>query len=392
MGLKVCQICAVDFTLKHFLLPLIDGMQDAGWEVTSVCSDGPAVSELRSRGYRIETIDIARSYNLLQHVRSIWALIRFFKKHKFDVLHVHTPVAALIGRIAAKWVGIPTVVYTAHGFYFHDEMPSWKRRIFVFLERIGGYLTHLLFTQSTEDAAAAVREGIFPAERVLAIGNGVDPSRFNPSLTGDSGIQRRDLGIPEDAFVIGIIARLVQEKGVSEFLEAAVESAKSKDNLYFLMVGERLVSDHAGHVASDLERASAFLGKRLILTGSRADIPDLLNTMDVFCLPSWREGMPRTIIEAMMMGKAVIATNIRGSREEVLDEETGILVPTRSPKALTEAMLRCASDPNRTKAMGASGRSRALKLYDERHVVALQVDRIARYQSRPRKSGHDDKC
>lgn len=379
MGLKVCQLCAIDFTLKHFLLPLIDGMRDAGWEVTAVCSDGPAIAGLRERGYVIETVRIERSFNLFCHVRSMRALVRLFKARRFDVVHVHTPVAALIGRVAARIAGVRTIVYTAHGFYFHDEMPAWKRRIFVWLEKFGAAYTDLLFTQSEEDARIAEIEHLAPPGRVLAIGNGVDPSRFDPERIGDGRAMRRQLGIPEDAFVVGIIARMVQEKGVGEFLRAAVHVAKNNPRVCFLMVGERLSSDHAGNVAGDFEQASAVLANRLILTGARSDVPELLAAMDVFCLPSWREGMPRTIIEAMMMGKPVVATNIRGSREEVVAGETGYLVSTRDPQALAEAFLRCAANTVVAKKMGYAGRKRALKLYDERRIVARQVARIEEY-------------
>jgi len=138
MILKVCQLCAVDFSLKKFLLPLIDGMDRHGWEVTSVCSSGPYVEGLRRSGYRVETIPIARSYNPFLALRSVLMLVLFFRRERFHVLHTHTPVAALIGRIAGRLAGIPLVVYTAHGFYFHENMPSWKRSVFVLLERFGG--------------------------------------------------------------------------------------------------------------------------------------------------------------------------------------------------------------------------------------------------------------
>lgn len=379
MGLRVCQLCAVDFTLKHFLLPLIDGMQNHGWEVTAVCSDGPEIPGLRARGYAVHTIPISRSLNVFRHAVSVVRLAAYFRQQRFDILHVHTPVAALVARVAAFLARMPVVVYTAHGFYFHDEMPSWKRRLFVSLERFAGRFTDLLFTQSAEDAETAVQEGISPAADTLAIGNGVDAGRFDPSVIGDGREMRRALGIPEAAFVIGIIARQVIEKGIMEFLEAAILAAGKNTEIHILMVGERLASDHAGDVEAELERASAALGKRLVATGARKDIPELLAAMDVFCLPSWREGMPRTIIEAMMMGKAVIATDIRGSREEVVPGETGLLVPTRSPKALADAFLVLAGDRGKVASMGAKGRERALILYDEAQVVALQIRRIEQF-------------
>jgi glycosyltransferase involved in cell wall biosynthesis len=269
------------------------------------------------------------------------------------------------------------VVYTAHGFYFHDEMPRLKRAIFVMLERLGGRFTDLLFSQSAEDAEDAVREGIAPRENVLAIGNGVDVIRFDPARVGAGDTARESLGIPRDAFVVGMIGRQVKEKGVADYLAAARILAAGYPHAWFLLVGERLASDHASGVEAELAAARAALGARLVTPGLRSDIPQLLAAMDLFCLPSWREGMPRTIIEAMMMGKPVLATDIRGAREEVIADQTGLLVPSRSPDRLAQAMQRFVDDPDWGRRLGQAGRERALMLYDENKVVALQLERIA---------------
>jgi glycosyltransferase involved in cell wall biosynthesis len=375
--MKVCQLCAVDFTLKHFLLPLVDGMRGRGWQVSAVCSEGPLVSGMRAAGYEISTVPIARSMNPLPALRSVAALVRLFRRERFDVLHVHTPVAALIGRVAARISGIPLVVYTAHGFYFHDQMPRWKRSLFVALERFGGRFTDILFSQSSEDAEDAVKEGIVSRERVLAIGNGVDVARFDPARVGAGDTARRALGVPRDAFVIGMIGRQVREKGVAEFLGAAVAVAQRHPDAWFLLVGERLASDHADGIEVEFAAARVALGVRLVAPGLRSDVPELLAAMDLFCLPSWREGMPRTIIEAMMMGKPVLATDIRGAREEVVPGQTGLLVPTRAPAALATAMERFLADPEWGRRLGVAGRERALLLYDEDKVVARQLERIA---------------
>lgn len=379
MALKVCQLCAVDFTLDKFLLPLVDGMIAAGWEVVSVCSDGPAISPLRQSGYAIRTVNIPRSLNPLCLMLPFWRLYRLFRQEHFDLLHAHTPVAALIGRIAARLAGVPMVIYTAHGFYFHDAMPAWKRRLFVEMERIGGWFTDLLFTQSGEDAQTAVEEKLLPPERVLAVGNGVDPNSFDPGTRRPRSEVRAELGLPTDVPVIGMVGRLVGEKGVREFLTAAEILAKDFPNIYFLLIGERLASDHADPVDDALRRARSSLGARLVLPGMRKDIPDLMGAMDVFCLPSYREGMPRTIIEAMMSGLPVVATDIRGSREEVVANETGLLVPARDASALTQAFTRLLQDPAEAHAMGEAGRKRALRLYDEHKVVTLQIDTIRRF-------------
>jgi len=376
--MKICQVCAVDFTLKKFLLPLVDAQKMNGDEVTAVCSNGKYVEGMRNHGYSIDVIPIERSMNLFKHVYSIWLLYWYFRRESFDVVHVHTPIAALLGRIAAFLARVPLVVYTAHGFYFHDEMPSFKRKLHIGLEKFASYFTDLLFTQSQEDAESAIDLGIMQSQRVFAIGNGVDIYKF-ASVKVDL---RSSLTIPENAFVIGMIGRLVKEKGVVDFLDAAMMVANSNPDVYFILIGERLSSDHAAAVDDKIEMAKEALGARLILTGLRDDIPALLSLMNVFCLPSWREGMPRTIIEAMATSLPVIATNIRGSREEVIHEETGLIVSVGEPKKLANAFLRLIKDPMWAKSLGMAGYQRATKNYDEKKIVNLQISLIKQFSER----------
>lgn len=376
MELKVCQLCAVDFTLDKFLLPLVDGMTDQGWEVVSVCSDGPAIPRLQQAGYVIQTVEIPRSLNPFRLIVPLFLLYRLFRRQHYDLLHAHTPVAALIGRVAARLAGIPIIVYTAHGFYFHDEMPRWKRRLFINVERVGAWFTDMLFTQSSEDAQTAIDENILPADRVKTIGNGVNHFCFDLAARRSRDSVRAEFGLPPNVFVIGMVGRLVVEKGVREFLDAAETLAAEFAHVRFMLIGDRLESDHASPVDKALAHAKNRLGSRLILTGMRKDVPDLMAAMDAFCLPSYREGMPRTIIEAMMSGLPVVATDIRGSREEVVPNVTGLLVPTRDAAALVQAFCRLLKCPAEARAMGEAGRMRALHLYDEDKVVALQIEAI----------------
>ena len=370
--LKVCQVCAVDFTLKFFLLPLIDSQLNRSYEVTSVCSHGSNIAKLRDKGYVIKTIEFSRSYNILLHLKSVWHLLRYFQKDSFDVIHVHTPVVSLVGRLAAFLAKSPCVVYTAHGFYFHENMNLLKKFFFVGLEIISGKATDLLFTQSKEDAQSAVNLRIMHKSRTIPIGNGVEIARF----TNISADRREMFGLPPQAFLIGMVGRLVEEKGVVDFIEAALIASKANSNAYFMLVGSKLESDHSNSVLDKIESCRLQLGDRLILTGLRDDIPEILSCMNAFCLPSWREGMPRTIIEAMVSQLPVIATDIRGSREEVVHRETGILVPCRSSAILAKAMCELADNPSLSKQMGLAGRRRALKLYDESKVIKHQLDLI----------------
>lgn len=375
--MKVCQLCAVDFTVEKFLLPLIDGMEAAGWQVTTICSDGPAISTLTKKGYRFRTVPIARSMHPIKAFSSIIALYKVFREEKFDVIHVHTPVAALLGRIAAAFAGNSFVIYTAHGFYFHDEMPSVKRKLFVLLEKFAGKFTDFLFCQSSEDAQDAIKEGIMPVNQVLAIGNGVDDEKFDPSIYHDSiSENRKSVGIPEEALVVGIIARMVKEKGYQELLEASIHLAERYPDFYLLVVGGKLASDHDQAIDEILDEARMKMGNRLVEVGFRSDTPALLSLMDIFCLPSYREGLPRTIIEAMMMAKPVIATNIRGCREQVISGETGILVSTKNAIELAQAIDKLLLNKVLRLNMGNSGRKKALSIYKEKIIVKLQIDTL----------------
>lgn len=372
--MKIAELTNVDFSLTHFLLPLMRALRARGHEVVGICADGPKLAPARAEGFRIVPVPFARSPNPFASVPALLALIRLFRRERFDLLHVHTPLAGLVGRIAGRLCGIPRIVYTAHGFYFHDAMPAMQRRLHIALERFGRRFTDVLFTQSAEDAATALAEGIAPGGRVLAIGNGADPRLFRPATAAERAAVRAALGIAEGAVVALMIGRLVAEKGYPELFAAL---ARVPD-LTLVCVGSRLASDHAGDVGAALARALAdpAVAPRLHLLGYRTDVADLLRGADLFVLPSHREGMPRSIIEAMLSGLPVVATRIRGAREQVVDGETGLLVPVGDPAALAAALGRLVADPALRARMGAAGRARALDLYDEAKVIARQIEAL----------------
>ncbi|MEE8172991.1 MAG: glycosyltransferase family 4 protein, partial [Alphaproteobacteria bacterium] len=351
--MKICQLCAVDFTLYHFILPLMQAQQAAGHEVVGVCSDGPWLEKVAAEGLRTVPLPIARTVNPLRHWASYRRLCRLFREERFDMVHAHTPIAALLGRLAARHAGVGRIVYTAHGFYFHERMAPWKRALFIALEKWGGRYTDILFTQAEEDAESARRHGLCRGGVIEAIGNGVDPVHFSPPSDGAQARAklRAELVTPEDAVVVMMTGRMVAEKGYPELF-----AAMAGQDAILWAAGERLASDHAAQVSA----AAAPPNVRLL--GHRHDVPDLLRAADIFTLPSHREGMPRSIIEAMMVGLPVIATDIRGAREEVVMGETGLLVPVADKDALAGAIRELSTDPARRRRMGAAGRRRALEL------------------------------
>jgi glycosyltransferase involved in cell wall biosynthesis len=370
--MKICQLCAVDFTLYHFLLPLMRAQRAAGHEVVGVCAPGALVARVREAGFRVETVAFERNLDLRAHARAYREASALFARERFDLVHVHTPIAALIGRLAARRWRVPRIVYTAHGFYFHERMSRVAWTAFAALEWLGGRITDVLFTQAEEDAATARRLGLCRRGGLIAaIGNGSDPQRFHPPADAAArAAERARLGLASPRPAIICVARLVAEKGYPELL-AAMRDVDAD----LWVVGERLDSDHAGSIDADIDAVARdrVRAERIRFLGYRADVPALLRAADIFVLPSHREGMPRSIIEAMLCGLPVVATDIRGAREEVVEGETGRLVPVAAPAALAAALAELAADPALRAAMGAAGLARARALYVEDAVVERQL-------------------
>ncbi len=376
---KILQLCAVDFTAYHLLKPLAIEFRRGGYDVTFCCSPGERLDRLKEEGFNVEAVPISRSFNIFAHIISLARLVRLMRRNRYDVVHTHTPVAGLIGRLAARISGVPLVVYTAHGFYFHEDMRGIARRIFIAVERLGGLLCDLIFVQSGEDWKEALAEKIAPAEKLVHIGNGVDPAEFGKGLHAvESARIGEEMGCA-DRPVVGFVGRIVREKGAVEFVKAAALVKKEFPESFFIMVGATLGSDRDGCQAEiELLSARAGLDRSLLMTGYREDVPPILSLFDVMAMPSYREGMPRALLEAMATGLPVVASDIRGCREEVVDGETGILVPPRDHEKLAEALIRILRDPGSAAVMGEAGRARVLENFDERKITAMQVSLVSR--------------
>ena len=375
------QVCAVDFTARHFLMPLMRAQREAGFDVRLACAPGPFIPEITEEGFHVYPIPFQRSMNVLAHTVAYRRLRALLRRLRPMVVHTHTPVASLIARPAARRAGTPVVVYTAHGFYFHDAMQPAMRRTHILLERIAQHWADFLFTQSSEDLRTAVAEKIAPADRAEAIGNGVDVERFAPEQFAPELLdrKRRELGLTGHGPVIVMIGRLVREKGYLELLEAFARVRPAFPDATLLAIGEALPSDHDDSADQIRARVRALgLEENVIFAGRRADVPALLAIGDLFVLPSWREGMPRSVIEAMAAGLPVVATDIRGCREEVIVGKTGLLVPPRDAEALARALATLLEDEELRRRMGAAGRERAATYFDERVVIDRQMRTLRR--------------
>lgn len=380
---RVLVVCTLDMMAWVLLRPYWQTLLQAGCEVHLACSRTTYVELLAREGLTVHEVPLRRRLNPLVNLPALWLLYRLMRRYKYALVNTHSPVAAAVARLAAWVSGVRLVVYTVHGFHFHEDMPRVFRKLFITIEWLLGKVTrHFLFV-SEEDQATALREGIAPnAEATTVISNGIDLDSFPSKLSCEAeGLATRArLGIPPTARVVVIVARIVKEKGYREFLEMATAISSSRTDVFFLVVGDALPSDH-GRIGHQFRTGVKMAGleSRFRFTGFTPCVSEYLRAADIFVLPSYREGFPRSVLEAMASGLPVVATMIRGCREAVVDGVTGLLVPPRDSRALTCAVASLLDNPDAARRMGAAGRLRAVRLYDQRlmqHRIITAFERL----------------
>jgi len=365
--LKIAEVINVDFSLRHFLLPLMRGARARGHEVVGICAEGPLLDLPRAEGFRIIPVPMARSLNPAAQARAFRALLRVFRAERFDLVHAHMPISGILARAAARAAGVPRVAYTCHGYLFNQPGPLWRRGLSLGLEWAAGRITDIYLTVSEEEAEDARRLRIHG--RPVAVLNGRDPAAFHPDPAARAALRAEFGAGPEDCVVVAV-SRLVRHKGYPELLRAM----EGVPGATLWVVGERLDSDHGEDLEPHFTRAEAMLGARIRRLGYRHDVARVLAAADVFALPSHFEGLPMSVIEAMLTGLPVVATDVRGPREQVVEGETGFLVPPATVEPLAAALAKLAADPALRARMGEAGRARALERFTEAKVVNRTLD------------------
>lgn len=372
--IKVAVVTAIDSTVKALLWAQIEGMQRNGFQVHVVCSYGPNFDWLAERKVITHAIRVKRHISPFSDLITLWKMYRYFKREEIGIVHTHTPKCGLLGQLAAKLAGVPIIVNTVHGFYFHEYMKPLVRRFYIAMERIAAKFSTLILSQNPEDIETAVKLGICKGEKIKLLGNGVDLAKFEPARF-DSNFRpkkRMEIGVPEDAVVVGIIGRLVQEKGYLELFEAMCELMAANKNVWLIVIGPE-EPEKTNRIPADIFKKYG-IGNRTRWLGYREDVPELLACCDIYTLPSWREGFPRSAIEAAAMGLPIVATNIRGCRQVVEDGINGLLVPLKDIGALASGIKKLIADKRLRLKMGQGGYKKARREFDEQKVCRIVLD------------------
>lgn len=312
----------------------------------------------------IEIPDLVREIQPLTDWRAYRTLRDIFRKNHYDVVHTNSSKAGIIGRAAAWKEHVPLVVHAVHGQAFHQYEKPWKNAVYIAAERFAAKRCHKIYAVAEAMIKQCVDAGVAPLEKYQVVYTGMDLQRFIETKR-DFALRRR-LGIPENALVVGTIARLFPLKGYEQLIPAAILAAQQNPNLYFLFLGD-------GIMRPDIEKtiAEANLTPRFILTGMIPpdDIPAHVAQMDMLAHFSLREGLPRGVVQALAAGKPVTAFALDGTPEVVIHHETGLLLdPSDSTETLTRAMLSILENPELRQKMGENGQRKVTRQFDWRFM------------------------
>ncbi len=328
--------------------------------------EGSLLEDARKSGASlIELASLRRAVMPLDDVNCYRQLRRLIDEINPDVVHTHSSKAGILGRAAAWNQRVPAVIHTIHGLPFHDRQPRLVHHGYVAIERWAARRCHRLIgvTQAMCDAFIANRIG--RPEQFTVVPSGMDTSLFETATITPQEI-RRELGIVPQAPVVGIIARLDKLKGQDDLLDILPDLTARLTGVRLLIVGggwhEKALKDRV---------TSQGLGDRVIFTGlvTPQRVGQMFRAIDVQVLPSYQEGQPRTMIQALLSGCAIVGYDAGGIPEVCIDGKTGRLAPVGDRKALAEAIVWMFEHPAQRQAMIDEGRRYAHERFDHRYML-----------------------
>ncbi|MEY2454199.1 MAG: hypothetical protein QOD92_3773 [Acidimicrobiaceae bacterium] len=368
---RLVHVTTTDMSLALLLQPQLEAFSRAGYEVIGVSAPGPFVPELETSGIAHEPVaHLTRRMAPHHDALALAELTRVFRRLRPDIVHTHNPKPGVVGRLAARAARVPAVVNTVHGLYALPQDRRSKRWVVYGLERLAATCSDAELVQNPEDVPVLAGLGI-RAPKARLLGNGIDLCRFDAargrSLRADV---RAELGIDERTVVVGAVGRLVAEKGYRELFTAARALRDAAPHVLLMVVGPPDLDKHDAVSQTELDRATD-AGVRFL--GERRDVERIYAAMDVFAIASWREGFSRSGMEAAAMGLPVIATDIRGCRQVVDHDRTGLLIPVRDAGAIAVAVRGLADAPDRRRAMGAAAIDKARDQFDQQRVIDITL-------------------
>jgi glycosyltransferase involved in cell wall biosynthesis len=352
----------------HALKGRLKALREAGFRVTLVCRHGPLFDRIAA-DEKVESIAIPMKREIapLSDLISLFRIWRVLRRLRPDLAEFGTPKAGLLGTIAARLCGVPRRIYMLRGLRL-ETATGFKRRVLWAAEKMAAGCAHVVLCNSESLRAQALALGVAPADKLHLLGegssHGVDTERYSP---GESDVRVR-YGLPPDAKVVGFVGRLTRDKGVPELVEAFDAIVQAEPKAHLLLVGWFDASDDL--LGKDV-RVKIESHPHIHLTGYQESAAPFYRAMDLMVLPTWREGFPNVVLEAAATGIPVVTTISTGSRDSVVPEVTGLLIPPGYPEAISEAVVKLLRDPEQRLRMGQAARAWVMEHFNDEHVLGL---------------------
>jgi glycosyltransferase involved in cell wall biosynthesis len=347
---------------ESHLLTLIGQLDRRRFEpVVVALSDGEMIGRLKSMGVRSYVVASGLPFNPM-----VWGpLLRLLREEAIDLVHTHGARSLSNVLFPARRLSVP-VVHTVHGWSFHDHLPAWKRWARIAGERFLTSRSFINIAVSESNARIGLDKlGVFHG---VVINNGVDLTQYSG---GRGDAFRREFGIPEDAVLISWVARFIHDKN-----PLALIRAFSRLERQYPAARLALVGDGEARMAGIVLARELGLAEKVLFPGFRGDVPAILAASDIFCLPSIKEGLPVSLIEAMAMGNAVVATDVEGCHDVVTHGRDGLLVPLGDlENGLTMALAALLEDGGRRAELAAEARRTVERRFDARDM-ARAIERL----------------
>lgn len=369
MSQKLLIVTTISRTIRYFTIPYIRHFKNLGWQVdgmaADIVNDHECIAELDNIWeiqWSRNALDPRNFFIGAARVREVVTL------EDYDLVHVHTPIAAFVTRYALKDLDKTKVIYTAHGFHFYHGGNPIKNAIFLNLEKLAGAWTDYLVTINQEDAKAARKHRFLPAERIIYTpGIGLNLEDYNPDQVCEAEINhiRQELNLDNDDILLLSIAEFTPRKRQQDQLIALKKL--NRPEIHIAFAGYGITQAKIEKLAQELE-----LQQQVHFLGHRGDIPALICASKAVLLTSQQEGLPRCIMEAFCAAKPVIGTKIRGT-QDLLADECGLLVEVGDTNALAIAIAEIVDCPEKAARIGQNGRQK-IATYDVQEILKIYED------------------
>jgi len=346
--------------IAPYVASLVKMVREQGGDA-EVLVTAPRVKEYFQRqGIAVVSLEgIDREISLTGDLLGLFRLVSHLRTNSYSLVHTHTTKGGIIGRLAARLSKVPVVIHTTQGYAFQDYADTaLKRWFFLQIEKVATRWCDLIIAANKFDRDLAIETGIVTADKIVTVKNCIDLDAIDNTAVDDN--VHRSLGLVKSSKVVGVMARLSQQKGLEYFLDALPSVLQECPSLQILIVGE-------GDLLSKLKAQVDDLGLtgKVVFAGFRSDWVEVLRVMDVFVMPSLWEGLPITLLGAMATKRAIVATRIKGVTDVCGDEESAILVEPADSASLALAITTLARDENMALRFGKAARRRVEEEYSE---------------------------